>query len=174
MNKLIIETLTKQAFSPFGEVIETENRDHFSINNGSTERYNQLATVELSDPNDLAIMSVFRAQHLQYPLSINMLERHPRGSQAFMPLTEQRFLVVVAPPSDEPQANEIKAFITNGKQGVNYAKGVWHHPILALENDSDFLVIDRKGEGHNCDEFFFDTSQVRLLDGAPFLNSPNH
>lgn len=171
MSNLIIEPLTKSAFAPFGDVIETENSDHFSINNGSTERYNQLASVQLAELNDQAIISIFRAQHLQYPLSISMLERHPKGSQAFMPLSEQRFLVVVAPPTDEPNVNEIKAFITNGKQGVNYAKGVWHHPILSLENDSDFLVVDRKGEGHNCDEVSFDPSQVRLLDGTPFLNS---
>jgi ureidoglycolate lyase len=164
MKSLTIEPLTKEAFEPFGQVIETEGSEHFPINNGSTQRFHQLATVELNRQEDQAIISIFRADTLSYPLKINMLERHPQGSQAFIPMERQRFLIVVAPPADQPNPNEIRAFISNGRQGLNYGKGVWHHPILALENGSDFLIVDRKGEGNNCDEHFFAEEEIALLD----------
>ncbi len=164
MKSLTIEPLTKASFEPFGQVIETEGSDHFPINNGSTQRFHQLATVELNRQEDEAIISIFRADTLSYPLEIKMLERHPQGSQAFIPMERQRFLIVVAPPADQPDPDEIRAFISNGRQGLNYGKGVWHHPILALENGSDFLIVDRKGEGNNCDEHFFAKEEITLLD----------
>lgn len=164
MNLIPIEPLTKSAFHPFGQVIETADSDHFTINNGSTERYHALGEVELSRADDKAIISIFRAQVLNYPLSIEMLERHPQGSQAFIPMARQRFLIVVAPIAAQPNLNEIRCFISDGQQGVNYAKGVWHHPILALENDSDYLVVDRRGQGNNCDEHHFSKEQFLTLD----------
>ena len=80
-----------------------------------------------------------------------MMERHPLGSQAFVPLSDAPYLIVVAPAGDLDPA-KLRAFSTRGWQGVNYARGVWHHPLLALERVSDFLVVDRGGEGPNCDE----------------------
>lgn len=170
MKPLIVEPLTKKAFAAFGQVIETEGSSHFSINNGSTERYHRLAEVELAQTDDKAIISIFRANRLQYPLDIKMLERHPQGSQAFIPMQRQRFLIVVAPPAGTPNADEIRAFISNGHQGVNYGMGVWHHPILALENKSDYLIVDRTGEGPNCDEHFFAAEEIYTLDGQAYLN----
>lgn len=171
MRILKVEPLTKEAFAAFGKVIETEGSNHFSINNGSTERYHRLADVELTQADDKAIISIFRANRLEYPLDIKMLERHPQGSQAFIPMQRQRFLIVVAPPAGTPSADEIRAFISDGHQGVNYGMGVWHHPILALENDSDYLIVDRAGEGPNCDEHFFADDEVFTLDGREFLNN---
>lgn len=171
MKLLKIEPLTKEAFAAFGQVIETQGSDHFTINNGSTERYNRLADVELARPDDKAIISIFRANRLEYPLEIKMLERHPQGSQAFVPMQRQRFLIVVAPATESPDAEQIRAFISNGDQGVNYATGVWHHPILALEDSSNYLIVDRKGEGNNCDEHFFASEEVFTLDGREFLNN---
>ncbi|MBY4678397.1 ureidoglycolate lyase [Marinobacterium arenosum] len=163
MTTLTIEPLTAEAFAPFGDVIETEGRDHFPINNGSTQRYHQLAEVEVADGGGRPIISIFRAQMLDYPLSIKMVERHPLGSQAFIPLNGNPFLIVVAPKGDEVDSGELRAFISNGRQGVNYHRGVWHHPILALQPEDDFLVVDRAGEGHNCDEYFFgDESSIVL------------
>ena len=171
MKKLKVEPLTKEAFAGFGQVIETEGSKHFMINNGSTERYHRLAEVELGRADDKAIISIFRANRLEYPLAIKMLERHPQGSQAFVPMQGQRFLIVVAPPAGTPSANEIRAFISNGRQGVNYGMGVWHHPILALEDASDYLIVDRTGEGNNCDEHFFADEDVYTLDGQEYLNN---
>ena len=96
-------------------------------------------------------MSLFRSTPLPAPVTLRVMERHPLGSQAFYPLEGRRYLVVVAPPGEfKPSA--IVAFLAQGRQGVNYAPGVWHHFLLALEAPSDFLVIDRAGGGDNCDE----------------------
>ncbi|TLX63411.1 ureidoglycolate lyase [Stutzerimonas nosocomialis] len=164
MRTLQIEPLTKDAFAPFGDVIETAGSDYFMINNGSTRRYHQLASVQTARPEDRAIISIFRAQALPMPLTVRMLERHPLGSQAFVPLHGRPFLVVVAPAGDLPQPDQVRAFLAYGSQGVNYHLGVWHHPILALAPEDDFLVVDRSGAGNNCDEHFFDDDQLMRLD----------
>ncbi|MGF1753034.1 ureidoglycolate lyase [Vibrio makurazakiensis] len=162
IQKLTIEPLTKQAFAEFGDVIEVENSDYFMINNGSTRRYHKLAQADVEEQGGNAIISIFQATPLEYPLTIKMLERHPLGSQAFVPLLSQPYLIVVAPKGDEPQLNQCRAFYSNGKQGVNYHKGVWHHPVLALTDQDKFLIVDRGGEGHNCDEVHFETDLVSL------------
>ncbi|WP_417533722.1 ureidoglycolate lyase [Marinobacterium stanieri] len=161
------EPLSAEAFRDFGEVIETRGRDHFMINNGSTQRYHRLAEVMLGKPEDRGIISIFRAQRLPMPLDVKMLERHPLGSQAFVPLKQNPFLVLVAPASDVPDPSSIRAFITDGTQGVNYHPGVWHHPVLACVEEDDFLVVDREGEGNNCDEYFFaDNTRIQLVHDA--------
>ncbi len=164
MRKLIIEPLSKEAFAPFGDVIETDGSDHFMINNGSTMRFHRLAEVAMATPDDKAIISIFRAEALDMPLTVSMLERHPLGSQAFIPLLGKPFLIVVAPIGDVPESGLTRAFITNGRQGVNYHRGVWHHPVLTIEKRDDFLVVDRSGSGNNCDEHFFDETQKMILD----------
>ncbi|MET1077289.1 MAG: ureidoglycolate lyase [Pseudomonas sp.] len=164
MRQLIIEPLSKAAFAPFGDVIETEDSDFFMINNGSTRRYHRLACVQTAQPEDQAIISIFSAEALPMPLTVRMLERHPLGSQAFVPLLGHPFLVVVAPLGDAPEPEFVRAFRSNGRQGVNYHRGVWHHPVLTIEKRDDFLVVDRSGPGHNCDEHFFDEAQYLLLD----------
>lgn len=164
MRTLTIEPLSKAAFAPFGDVIETEGSDYFMINNGSTRRYHKLASVETAEPQDQAIISIFSAQAPDMPVSIRMLERHPLGSQAFVPLLGNPFLVVVAPAGDAPVPGLVRAFLSNGRQGVNYHRGVWHHPVLTIEKRDDFLVVDRSGSGHNCDEHFFRDEEILLLD----------
>lgn len=163
MRTLTVEPLTANAFAPFGDVIETEGRDSFLINSGSTRRYHRLACVQLAKPEDQAIISIFRASALPRPLTISMLERHPLGSQAFVPLRGKPFLIVVAPPGDSPRGDTVRAFLSNGRQGVNYHRAVWHHPVLSLAQEDDFLVIDRCGPGSNCDEHTFATDEHLLL-----------
>jgi ureidoglycolate lyase len=92
-----------------------------------------------------------------------MMERHPLASQAFIPSGTGPFLVLVAPPGEIVQPAQLRVFLTNGRQGVNYHRGVWHHPVLALKPDQDFIIIDRGGEGHNCDEFFFEADHQVVL-----------
>ncbi|MEH6648568.1 MAG: ureidoglycolate lyase [Motiliproteus sp.] len=160
------QPLTREAFAPYGDVIDTAGRDFFMINNGSTRRYHQLAEVQLGKPDDRGIISIFRAQALSMPLNITMVERHPLGSQAFIPLKGNPFLLIVAAPGDNPQAEQLRAFITDGTQGVNYHQGVWHHPILCCVEEDDFLIVDRAGEGNNCDEHFFaEGSEIQLDPG---------
>ncbi|APQ10756.1 ureidoglycolate hydrolase [Pseudomonas oryzihabitans] len=161
--QLVIEPLTAEGFAPFGDVIETEGRDWFPINNGSTQRFHALARVETGPADGAAIISIFRARRLEYPLTITMLERHPHGSQAFVPLRGEPFLVVVAPPAAQPDAQAIRVFRTDGRQGINYHAGVWHHPVLALRDEDDFLIVDRSGELPNCDEHFFAADETSTL-----------
>lgn len=149
---LVAVALTREAFAPFGEVIEASDAvRHFTINAGNTERYHDLARLE-PGPEGRVIVSIFRGQPRALPFRVEMLERHPHGSQAFIPMSGTPYLVVVAPAGELPQPDDIQIFLARGDQGVNYAPGVWHHPLLALGEVSDFVVIDRSGPGHNCDE----------------------
>ncbi len=152
MDLLPLEPLTADAFKPFGDVIETRGARHFPINGGRTERYHDLADIQFDGPGARPILSIFRCEPVSLPLRIEMLERHPRGSQAFMPLANRPYLVVVAAPGEDPETSGLRAFLARGDQGVNYHAGVWHHPLLPLESIADFLVVDRAGPGNNCDE----------------------
>jgi ureidoglycolate lyase len=160
---LEVQSLSREGFAPFGEVIEaSEAAHHFTINAGNTERYHDLANIE-PGVNGRVIVSIFRGQPRALPFTVRMMERHPLASQAFIPLSGKPYLVVVAPAGDAPQAGQLKVFLARGDQGVNYATGVWHHPLLALDTVCDFLVIDRSGPGHNCDEIEFDTPGLITL-----------
>ncbi len=161
---LIIEPLTAKAFAPFGDVIEVrDDVQHFTINNGSTERYHDLAKVETEGEENRTLINIFRAQTLDYPLRIKMMERHPLGSQAFIPLTGNPYLVLVAPLKENLKPNDLKAFSAKSTQGVNYHKNIWHHPILALHGQNDFLIVDRGGKGDNCEERYFNESDIITL-----------
>jgi len=152
MIELKVSPLTAAAFAPYGEVIEASPAaERRVINGGNTERFHDLANI---DPgrNGQAIVSIFRGQPRELPFAITMMEKHPPASQAFMPLSGQPYLVAVAPPGDSVSSESIRVFLAQPTQGVNYAAGTWHHPLLALGGVCDFLVIDRSGEGHNCIE----------------------
>lgn len=151
MITLPIEPLTAKVFAPFGEVIQLEGAHHYPINLGSTERFHDLATIDVSDNDGHPIISLFRGQPRKLPFKVDLMERHPLGSQTFIPLDDAPYLIVVALPGDLKIEN-LRAFITQGWQGVNYAKNTWHHPLMALEKISDFIVIDRGGEGDNLIE----------------------
>jgi len=155
MQILRMEPLTRAAFAPFGEVIELEGARHFPINGGTTERFHDLAAIDVSEAGGRPIVSVFRAQPRAWPVEIAMMERHPLGSQAFVPLDAAGYAVVVAPAGAFDPA-QMRAFWAGRGQGVNYAKGVWHHPLLAFGRVSDFVVIDRGGSQPNCDEIALD------------------
>ncbi|GLQ55685.1 ureidoglycolate lyase [Devosia nitrariae] len=161
---IAIEPLTAEAFAPFGQVIETAGAHHYPINNGKTERYHDLARVELAGVHARPLISIFRGQPYDLPLTLAMVERHPLGSQAFYPLSERPFLVIVAP--DEPDGpGTPRAFLATPGQGVNIAMNTWHGVLTPLEAESDFLVVDRGGEGNNLEEFNFSTPyQIVLAD----------
>ena len=127
--------------------------DFFYINDRHTERYHALAEVQSDTKVGISIFKNIKAS--QFPIKISMLERHPLGSQAFIGMHGQQFVVVVAEnlDQDKPNLETMKAFITDGTQGVNYHAGTWHHPLITLEAPSEFIVIDRIGEGKNCDVY---------------------
>ncbi len=155
-HNLSIESLTAQAFAPFGDVIEASERArHYAINHGSTERFHDLASLDVASRDGRPILSSFRAAPRRLPMQLLLLERHPLGSQAFMPLSRQPYLVVVAGAGELPDLSRMRCFWATPAQGVNYARGTWHHPLLALHGASDFLVVDRGGADSdaNCDEF---------------------
>lgn len=146
------QPLTAAAFALYGDVVEAGPQVcQFAINAGNTTRYHDLMCIDVAD-GGRPIVSLFRGQPRVLPFRIAMLERHPLGSQAFMPLNGRPYLVVVAPPGPVPDEQALQLFVARGDQGVNYARGVWHHPLLALQAVSDFLVIDYAGPGRNCDE----------------------
>ena len=147
---LIVEPLTGDAFAPFGEVIETAGaKKVFSINEGTAQRFHDLADIDCAPEGGRAIVSIFRAAPRELPFTVRMLERHPLGSQAFVPMDPAlRYLAVV---SESPEATPRAFFVDQGR-GINLRRGAWHHPLIALDRESDFLVIDRGGEGANCDE----------------------
>lgn len=162
MRDVTPEPLTAAAFAPYGDVIEASDRaEQIPINYGWTTRYRDLAALDYADDGGRAMVSVMRSKPLA-PLVLKIFERHPIGSQAFVPLQGRPFLVAVAPPGDfDPRA--VRVFRADAGQGVNYAKGTWHHFLLALEDESDFLVIDRDGPGDNLDEIeLSEADQIRV------------
>jgi ureidoglycolate lyase len=148
---LDVSPLTREAFARFGDVIETEDSHSFAINDGTATRFNDLARIDTSLKDGRTALSVFRGQPVRFPLRLSEFERHPLGSQAFMPMGVIPFLIVVAADGADDRPGEPFAFLSNGRQGVNYGRGVWHHPLLSLGAVSDFLVVDRAGSGANCD-----------------------
>jgi ureidoglycolate lyase len=154
------KTLTRENFVQFGDVIEVnEKAQNFSINDGFTQRYHDLAQVDVTEEGGRTLINIFRSTPLEQPVSIKMMERHPLSSQAFIPMGQQPYLVVVA-PKGELDITKIEVFLASPNQGVNYHKGTWHHYCLALHQVSDFIVVDRGGAGDNCDVINLDGSLV--------------
>ena len=150
MREMTPEPLTAEAFAPFGNVIEASDAAvRLDINQGHAVRYDRLADVDVADGGGTGAISLFRARPLDDPV-LKLFERHPLGSQSFVPLSGRPYLVAVAPRGPFQPAG-IRLFRAEGHQGVHYLKGVWHHFLLVLD-ESDFLVIDRAGPGDNCEE----------------------
>lgn len=159
MQKVILnaQPLTKATFAPYGDVIEMRGAKHFGINLDTVERFHDLADVQVDYKDGgrsaISLASVKVARSI--PHTFNLIERHPKGSQAFIPMFDSPVYTVVGLKGDKPKPEDLKAFVTNGQQGFNYHTGVWHMPIMADEIGKVFIMIDRAGPGHNCDEFTF-------------------
>jgi ureidoglycolate lyase len=146
------EPLTAAAFAPFGEVIETAGHAPRLINEGTAERFDDLAPVDVLANGGRPLISIFKATPRPLPFTVKGLERHPLSSQAFYPLDRSPFLVVVAEPGNAAWASRIRVFRASGHQGVSYRRNTWHHALLAIGQTCHFLVVDRGGPGENCDE----------------------
>lgn len=143
--------LTKEAFQPFGDVLETKGAHSRLINFGQTQKFDKLAEISIMDAVSGQI-SIYRSKSIELPFRIQLMECHPLGSQAFYPLHHRPFPVIVARAGKPPRLKDIKVFLSDGRQGINLHSGVWHHYQLTLTQDSDYLVVDRGDNGDNYRE----------------------
>ncbi len=151
--------LTARDFAPFGDVIETEGHTPQDMNYGMALRWPALARIETDDKGSACIGRV-HARKYPLPWQLRIVERHPLGSQAFVPLDEMPFIVVVGAAGDTPQPQQLKAFVSNGRQGIHYRRGVWHGLLLTPFDEMDFLVVDRCGPGDNCEEHRYSEAEA--------------
>jgi ureidoglycolate lyase len=153
MQMLTPEPLTKTVFAPFGDVVEIDSVAPIEINQGFARRFNALADIDVTADGAAVNISLFEATPRPQPIAIKLMERHPLGSQLFMPLQDRPWLVVVCADPRDPAS--YRAFAASGRQGVNYARNVWHHPLLILGEGERFMVVDRTGQD-NLEEVWLD------------------
>ena len=159
--KIKTKKINKKNFSKFGQIIDTSKKNYFKINNGYAKRYDNLGKINTSTKKGKAIVSIFSAKKRGFPMKIDMMEKHPLGSQAFIPMKEASFLVFVAPKGTKPNLKKIEAFTVPRQTGINYNPGVWHFPLISTKN-MNFLVIDRKGKGKNLIIYKFKKEKIYL------------
>lgn len=153
MRELLLRAtaLDSESFAPYGEVIDTAGRQWRWINDGTCRRFDGLADLDVLEAGGRPLLSMYEAAPRFLPLQVRSLERHPLSSQTFIPLQPQPFLVVVAADGAEPLAGRVRVYLSCGRQGVNYRRNTWHHPLIALGQVSTFLVVERAGPGENCE-----------------------
>lgn len=156
--------LTRERFAPFGDVIESSRSHADAMNAARFERFDNLCHVDLVNDGQVAVSIARCRTPTTLPLRLEMIERHPLGSQAFIPLSPCRMVVVVAPPGESVDATDLRAFVSNGRQGINYRRGAWHMPLIAFDKGQEYLIIDRGGNEANCEE--------HMLDDIIFLEAP--
>jgi len=140
--------ISRTNFTPYGDLISSDDIKPIDINAGYAKRYDDLVKLNTSKDGGSTIISIFSALKRTFPMKIDMMEKHPLGSQAFIPMKETTFISFVAPAGDRPDISKIQSFIIPPKTGINYKPGIWHFPLISTE-DTNFLVIDRKGNGKN-------------------------
>ena len=150
MTNLMIKpkVINKENFKNFGDIITTDDIKPLEINDGYAKRYDGIANLDAKKDDGESIISIFSALKRSFPMKVDMMEKHPLGSQAFIPMKETTFLAFVAPKGDKPDLNKVEAFIIPKGIGINYNAGIWHFPLIATE-DMNFLVVERKGKGDN-------------------------
>ena len=153
--------ITRDNFAKYGDLISSNDIKSMDINAGYAKRFDNLANIDTSKDDGKTIISIFSASKRSFPMKIDMMEKHPLGSQTFMPMKETTFLCFVAPEGRFPEVNKIESFIIPPKSGINYKPGIWHFPLISTE-DTDFLVIDRKGSGENLIIHQFDKEKIIL------------
>lgn len=157
------EPLTRERFAPYGEVIETSRDRSDAMNAARFERFDDLCNVDLINDGHVAVSIARCRTPTTLPLRLDMLERHPLGSQAFVPLSPCKMVIVVSPPGESIDTSALRAFVTNGRQGFNYRRGTWHMPLISFDEGQEFLIIDRGGSEANC--------EVHTIDETIFLEA---
>lgn len=143
--------LSPAAFATFGNVVSMPDTGGRMINDGTARRIDDAAALDVTAAQGRPQLSLFRVTPAPLPVTIALMERHPLSTQTFVPLAERRFLVVVAAAGSAPDPSDVRAFVTDGYQGISYARGVWHAPVIAFGAETDFVVIGRAGNDENCD-----------------------
>ena len=157
--------ITAERFARFGDVIHASPVAKAAMNDSRFERFHDLANIDVAAAGGRTAVSIARCKApTTFPHRVDRVERHPHGSQAFIPLAPFSFIVVVAPAGEAVSAADLCAFVTNGTQGINYHKGVWHMPMIALQAGQEFLIVDRIPAEDNCEEF--------VLGELLFLEAP--
>ena len=146
--KIKPKKVSKKNFKKFGQIIDTSKKKYFKINNGYAKRYDNLGKIDTASKKGRTNVSIFSAKKRRFPMRIDMMEKHPLGSQAFVPMKETSFLVFVAPKAKVPNLKKIESFRIPKQKGINLNRGIWHFPLISTKN-MNFLVIDRKGKGNN-------------------------
>ena len=161
--KIIIKPkkITRKNFQKFGDLISVKKKKSININDGYAKRFDNLCRINTSSKKGKTIMSIFSAKKRKFPMNIKMMEKHPLGSQAFVPMNETTFLVFVAPKGKKPNTKKIESFIVPKQTGINYKPGIWHFPLISTKN-MNFLVIDRKGIGNNLVIHNFKNEKISL------------
>ncbi|MTH96872.1 ureidoglycolate lyase [Roseibium sp. RKSG952] len=150
-----IEPLTTGAFAPFGDVLEAAGAPDKVINQGKCGRYHDLAALDFTGDGSAGV-SLFKSEKRTLPYKLEMVERHPLGSQAFLPMSLEPFLVIVC-PDDDGRPGRPRAFRTHPGQGINFHRNTWHGVLTPLSDPGLFAVVDRIGTGNNLEEFWFDS-----------------
>lgn len=141
--------LTMDAFKNYGEILSVQNSKSIVINNGFANKHFNLCNIDANEEGGVATVHLYVGKKREFPLKINMMEKHPFFSQTFIPRSNTPFLVVVALGEESPDLNTLRVFKTDGNQGVHYNRGVWHFPLISLEEDEQFIVIDRNDLGRS-------------------------
>jgi len=153
--------VSRSNFSSYGDLISTDDINPMNINEGYAKRFDNLANLDTSKDSGKTIVSIFSALKRTFPMKIHMMEKHPLGTQAFIPMKETTFLAFVAPSGESPKIDKIQSFVIPPKRGINYKPGIWHFPLISTEN-INFLVIDRKGSGDNLIIHKFEKEKIIL------------
>ncbi len=157
MKTIAIRPLTASEFAPFGEVLEAKGPPDTFINQGMCGRFHDRATIDMGGGR--AGISLFQAKVQDLPYTLTMMERHPLGNQAFLPMSFDPFLVIVASDQDGVP-DRPRAFKTAPGQGINFLRGTWHGVLTPLHLPGLFAVVDRIGPGDNLQEHWFDAPWV--------------
>lgn len=157
-NRIATQPLTTEGFAPFGEVLDCAGDPDKIINQGKCGRYHDRASLDFG-PGGRAGISIFNAEARSLPYTLDMVERHPEGSQAFVPMTANPFLVIVA-PDDQGKPGTPLAFVTAPGQAINFRRNMWHGVLTPLHSPGIFAVIDRIGESPNLEEYWFKAPYV--------------
>ena len=157
--RIVLQPVTADAFAPFGDVLEATGEPDKIINAGMCGRFHDLASLDFTGEDARAGISLFRSKARTLPYTLDMVERHPLGSQAFIPMSADPFMVIVAPDDDGAPGTPL-AFLTSPGQGVNYHRNTWHGVLTPLQSSGIFAVIDRIGDTPNLEEFWFETPHM--------------